>query len=285
MDERQLVVTADDFGADLAVNEAVEIAHRQGVLTAASLMVTGAAARDAVERARRLPSLRVGLHLALVDARPCLPAAQVPHLVSPDGAFRNNMAAAGATMFFHPAARRELAAEIAAQFDAFAETGLTLDHVNAHKHFHLHPTIAGLILDIGRRHGLRGLRVPLEPTAPLNEVEAESASGPDLTAPFAKGLRSRARRAGLTVPDQVFGLRWSGAMTTPRLSGLIRSAPVGLSEIYLHPATEDRFEGSAPGYRYRDELLALTSHEARAAASGIRLGGFLDFITTGTSPA
>jgi hopanoid biosynthesis associated protein HpnK len=275
--ERALVVTADDFGTDLAVNAAVEIAHRQGVLTAASLMVTGAAVQDAVERARRLPDLRVGLHLALVDARPRLPPGEVPHLVGPGGAFRDNMAAAGATMFFHPAARRELAAEIEAQFAAFAATGLTLDHVNAHKHFHLHPTIAGLILEIGKRHGLRALRVPLEPIAPLNGVEPGAASGADFTAPFAKGLRARARRAGLAVPHQVFGLRWSGAMTTPRLAGLMRAAPAGLTEIYLHPATKDNFAGSAVGYRYRDELAALISTEARAAASGIRLGGFLDF--------
>jgi chitin disaccharide deacetylase len=285
MDGRQLVVTADDFGADLAVNEAVEIAHRQGVLSAASLMVTGAAAADAVDRARRLPKLRVGLHLALVDARPCLPAAEVPHLVGPDGAFRRNMAAAGARMFFHPAARRELAAEIAAQFEAFAATGLTLDHVNAHKHFHLHPTIAGLILAVGRRHGLRGLRVPLEPAGVLNDLEPAAASGPDLTAPFARRLRSLARDAGLTVPDQVFGLRWSGAMTTHRLAGLIGAAPTGLTEIYLHPATEDRFHGSAPGYRYREELAALVSDEARVAASEFRLGGFLDFATAGAAVA
>src|SRR5271155_3192167 len=154
----RLVVTADDFGADVAVNEAVEIAHRQGVLTAASLMVGAPAAADAVARARALPSLAVGLHLALVEAKPVLPPEQVSHLVDGRGMFRENMAAAGATMFFNSAARRQLAAEIAAQFEAFAATGLTLDHVNAHKHFHLHPTIAGLILKIGASHGLRAAR-------------------------------------------------------------------------------------------------------------------------------
>ena len=67
---RYLIVTADDFGAALAVNEAVEIAHTQGILTAASLMVGGEAADDAVERARRLPGLGVGLHVVLADGRP-----------------------------------------------------------------------------------------------------------------------------------------------------------------------------------------------------------------------
>ena len=64
---KRLVVTADDFGLSLEVNEAVEQAHREGILTAASLMVSAPAAADAVARAKRLPSLRVGLHLVLVE--------------------------------------------------------------------------------------------------------------------------------------------------------------------------------------------------------------------------
>ena len=65
-----LIVTADDFGAAPEVNEAVEIAHTRGILTAASLMMSGTAVGDAIARARRLPTLRVGLHLVLVDSPP-----------------------------------------------------------------------------------------------------------------------------------------------------------------------------------------------------------------------
>jgi hopanoid biosynthesis associated protein HpnK len=275
-----LIVTADDFGADVAVNEAVEIAHRRGVLTAASLMVAAPAAADAVARARALPSLAIGLHLALVEARPVLPPGDVPHLVDHTGMFRGDMAAAGATMFFHPAARRELAAEIAAQFEAFAATGLRLDHVNAHKHFHLHPTIAGLILKIGARHGLRAVRVPVEPGAVLRAVEPEAPR--TLLSPLnlmARALRARMRGAGMMTPDHMFGLRWSGAMTAPRLAGLIARLPSGLTEIYLHPAVRDSYPGSAPGYRYAEELAALVAPEvaAKLGHSNIRRGGFLDF--------
>jgi len=276
----RLIVTADDFGADVAVNEAVEIAHRQGVLTAASLMVGAPAADDAVARARALPSLAVGLHLALVEARPTLPPEAVSHLVDDRGFFRSDMAAAGATMFFNPMARRQLAAEIAAQFEAFAATGLTLDHVNAHKHFHLHPTIAGLILKIGARHGLRAARIPFEPEAVLRAIEPNTP--PSLLSPLnlmARVLRARFRDAGVTAPDQVFGLRWSGAMTRERLRGLIERLPPGLTEIYLHPAVRDHYPGSAPGYRYAEELAALVAPEvaARLSRSDIRRGGFLDF--------
>ena len=162
---KHLVVTADDFGLAPEVNEAVEEAHRHGILTAASLMAAEPAAADAVARARHMPGLRVGLHLVLVEGRPVLPPERVPDLVDAQGFFRQNMVRAGVDFFFRPKVRRQLEAEIEAQFDAFAATGLPLDHVNAHKHFHLHPTIAGLMLRIGKRHGAKAMRVPLEPTA------------------------------------------------------------------------------------------------------------------------
>lgn len=263
----------------------MEIAHRHGVLTAASLMVAAPAAADAVERARAMPKLSVGLHLMLAEGKPILPPRQVSHLVGPDGCFRANMAAAGGSMFFDPRARRQLEAEIAAQFDAFAATGLPLDHVNAHKHFHLHPTIAGLILKIGARHGLRAARAPVEPVKVLNRIEPEPGSfGQIAFHLMAHALGGRLRHAGLTVPDQVFGLRWSGAMTARRLRGLIENLPTGLTEIYLHPATANGYPGSAPGYRYIEELAALTAPEVIAAveASGNSTGGFMTLLSAAT---
>lgn len=279
--QRGLIITADDFGMALAVNEAVESACRDGVLTAASLMVCAPASADAVARAKRLPGLRVGLHLVLVDGVPVLPASEAPHLVDRHGRFRLDMVAAGATMFFHPAARRELAAEIEAQFRAFQATGLRLDHVNAHKHFHLHPTIAGLILKLGARHGARAIRLPIEPVATLKAVETDAAYRQDrLLGAWARLGRARARRAGMLAPDQVFGLRWSGHMHGERLEGLIRALPPGLSEIYLHPATDGGFEGAAAGYAYEAELAGLLSPGVARAVleSGARRGGFADFI-------
>lgn len=281
---RRLIVTADDFGAASQVNEAVEAAHREGVLTAASLMVGALAAAEAVAIARALPTLRVGLHLVLVEGRPVLPPREVDRLVDEKGCFRADMVRTGVSIAFDPRARRQLAAEIAAQFDAFAATGLSLDHVNAHKHFQLHPVIGRLIVEVGAARGLAAVRAPIEPRAVLERVERGSSPRPapvvDLWAAL---VRRRFRRAGLLAPDQVFGLRWSGAMTTPRLAGLIGNLPAGLSEIYLHPATRGGFAGAAPGYAYAEELAALTAPETLAAARapGLRLGGFTDFAPGG----
>jgi hopanoid biosynthesis associated protein HpnK len=276
---KRLIVTADDFGAAPEVNEAVETAHRRGILTAASLMVSGSAAADAVARARLMPRLRVGLHLVLVEGRPALRASQVSRLVGADGCFRSDMASLGAAIAFSPRARRQAAAEITAQFESFAATGLALDHCNAHKHFHLHPVIGALMTSIGARLGLRAVRVPDEPLSVLRAIEPSTpGTGSLLIAPFARLLRRRLRAAGLAAADRVFGLHWSGRMTQARLGALVSHLPEGLTEIYLHPAT-GAYPGSAPGYGYREELQALLAPEiARACREGaMNLGGFSDF--------
>ena len=276
---KALIVTADDFGAAVQVNDAVEEAHSNGILTAASLMVSAPEACNAVKRAKALPRLRVGLHVVLVEGKPTLPASAVPDLVDAAGNFRTDMAAAAANMFFRPKVRRQLEAEIEAQFDAFRATGLALDHVNTHRHFHLHPTIASAILRVGKAHGIRAMRVPLEPNDVLRKADPKAKLPSALaTAPWAMLARARLRAAGMRVPDQVFGLAWSGAMTPARVLGLIENLPEGLSEIYLHPATGP-YPGSAPGYRYAEELAALVAPRVVTAFrnAAIAKGGFADF--------
>ena len=273
---RKLIVTADDFGAAREVNEAVEIAHGRGILTAASLMVGGAALDDALERARRLPTLRVGLHLVLVDGRPLLPPDAIPDLVERDGRFPRDPARAGTRIFFRRDARRQLAAEIAAQFDAFHATGLPLDHVNAHHHFHLHPTVGRLVLEIGRRRGLRALRVPREPPAILARADPSAPTREDWRVRLcATLLRRRVRRCGVMTPASVFGIAWSGAMTRERLAGVLRNLPDGVTEIYAHPVV-----GGRAGDAGADELAALTDPGIAALVRDARVatGGYSDFL-------
>jgi chitin disaccharide deacetylase len=240
-------------------------------------MVASPGAADAVRRARAMPSLAVGLHVVLVEATPALPPARIPDLVGPDGMFRTDMARLGLDIALRPTVRRQLAAEITAQCEAFAATGLRLDHVNAHKHFHLHPTIGAQVIAIGRKFGARAIRVPTEPVAVMRGIESASTTlSSSLLAQWTRILRAQARRAGMATPDAVFGLAWSGAMMSGRIANLLRHLPVGVVEIYTHPATANAFAGHAPGYRYTDELAALTDPECIAAArrSGYSLGGF-----------
>ncbi len=256
MDAPRVVITADDFGLTPAVNEAVERAHREGVLTAASLMVAGDAAADAIRRARAMPGLRVGLHLVLVDGPVMLPDGLGPGRVLPNEQVR---------LAFRQLLRpRALRREVAAQFRAFAASGLVLDHANAHKHMHMHPLVARAMLAEGRQHGLRAVRVPQEPGANL----------------WCGLLRRQVRAAGLATPDTVWGLRDTGHMDLQHALAIARRLGPGLNEIYFHPATDRDALLTAlmPDYDHAGELAALLSPALREALGSARRGGYLDLI-------
>jgi hopanoid biosynthesis associated protein HpnK len=278
-----LIVCADDFGLDPAVNQAVEEAHCRGILSTASLMVSAPAAADAVARAHRLPGLRVGLHLVLVDGCPVLPMDHVGGLTRRTGEFDRNMARAALRFFFLPQIRRELAMEIRAQFEAFRATGLQLDHVNAHKHMQLHPTIARLIVKIGLGYGLKAVRVPREPVEALRQAFPDERCPMPLYRPWIECLHRRLQRAGLIFNDHIFGLAWSGAMTEERLLRLLPHLPKGVSEVYLHPATErsSALAAAMPGYRHQEEFAALLSLVLRSRIDelGIKLVTYSDMAT------
>ncbi|MEO8938590.1 MAG: hopanoid biosynthesis-associated protein HpnK [Burkholderiaceae bacterium] len=269
---KALVVTADDFGSALEVNEAVEIAYRDGILTAASLMVSAPAARDAVERARRLPELGVGLHLVLVDGRPTLPADRVPDLVDRNGRFRNDMAVVGLRIAMWPSVRKQLHAEIDAQFAAFAATGLPFDHVNAHKHFHLHPVIGRMVMETAALYAVTAIRAPIEPRS--------AATSGWLVSPFARLLALSAKRHGFITPDHVHGISHSGHMTGERIRQTIASMPDGLNEIYLHPAVRDDYAGHGPGYAHRAEFEGLIAEQSCASIEthAVRSGSFSSLL-------
>jgi hopanoid biosynthesis associated protein HpnK len=275
-----LVVTADDFGLAVEVNDAVEAAHRVGILSAASLMVSGPAASDAIARAKAIPSLRVGLHLVLADGRPALPPERIPGLVDSTGALRSDLARFGAEIACRRELQRQLRAEISAQFFAFERSGFRLDHVSVHRHFHLHPIIAREVIAIGQRFGMRSLRVPNEPRGPLKAAKQGTSLSCELLRPWVALLADRTRRAGLMTADAVFGLAWSGALTPERLAALIGHLPPGFIEIYLHPAIANEFPGHARDYRYDEEYKALRAPAVIQALrqSGFELGGYSDAL-------
>jgi hopanoid biosynthesis associated protein HpnK len=273
---RRLIVTVDDFGLAVPVNEAVERGHRDGIVTAASLMVAEAAADDAVARARANPTLAVGLHVVVVAGRPVLPPERIPDLVGSDGLFSNHLARAGVNYFFRKRAQRQLEAEIRAQFEAFAATGLVLDHVNAQCHYHLHPTVLGLILKIGGDYGGPPMRIPDEPFGPSWRATHENCGrrlGHALfLAPFIRLMKARMRAAGVAHNDHVFGFNDTGRMTQERVLGFLGNLPGGATEMYFHAAT-GRWTDIAPdlaSYRLEEEFAALVSPRTGDA---VRAGG------------
>ena len=263
----EVFVCADDFGLSEAVNDGIERAHRDGILQAASLMVAGDAAEDAVRRARTMPGLRVGLHLVVIEGPAVLPPSAIPDLVDALGQFPSDQLRLGVNYFFRPGVRRQLAAEIRAQFTAFAATGLKLDHANAHKHMHLHPTVGRMLIGIGREFGLRQVRIPAEPPAVMAACGEPLNLGARILYRWSRLLRRQAEQAGMATNDHVFGIAWSGHMTAERLLRLAPHLPDGNSEIYFHPASrrDSTIDALMPDYQHEAELAALTDPRVRAA--------------------
>ncbi|MBS0380112.1 MAG: hopanoid biosynthesis-associated protein HpnK [Proteobacteria bacterium] len=270
---RRLIITADDFGSSPAVNRAVARAARAGVLSAASLMVGGAHAAEAVEIAKSLPSLAVGLHLVLTDGTATLPAAQLPGLVEAGGRFRHGMVYDAFRYALSPRLRAEAQREIRAQFLAFRATGLPLDHVNAHKHFHLHPLLLRLVLDTGREFGLGAVRVPAEPWGFVARCGPAALAHRVLLAPWLVHLRRELARRGIAHNDWVYGLSGSGRFDAALMKRVLAQLPSGVTEIYVHPS-ERAADGA--GHASPADLAALLSTEVGdlIGALGVRACGF-----------
>ncbi len=160
---RRLIVNADDFGRSPSINQAVVQAHRGGILTTASLMVNEPACEEAVALARENPRLGVGLHLALSHGRSALTPEEIPGLVGGNGEFGNRPGAVGLRYFARRELREQLRREIHAQFEKFRATGLPLDHVNGHLHFHLHPTVFRILMEAAGKFGIRHMRLTRDP--------------------------------------------------------------------------------------------------------------------------
>ncbi|MDB6021670.1 MAG: Hopanoid biosynthesis associated protein HpnK [Pedosphaera sp.] len=269
---RRLIVNADDFGLSPSVNRAVIQAHREGILTTASLMVSEPVFEEAVALARENPRLVVGLHLALSHGHSALPPKEIPGLVNERGEFRNAPAATGLRYFMRRELREPLRREIHAQFEKFRATGLPLDHVNGHLHFHLHPTVFRVLMEAAEKFGIRRMRLTREPFW----MDVPMASGRRLYRSshaaiyFCLSARARAtlRRKNIRHTQRVFGLLQNALVNDGYILKLLPILPPGDSELYSHPSLDE----------FKHEFDALISDRVKAAVrdQGIELIRYQD---------
>lgn len=269
---RTVIFSADDFGLSEAVNGAVTLAHRQGLLRCASLMAAGPQVEAAVRLAREHPGLCLGVHLTLIKGRAVSSPEKIPHLVDARGRFGNRPVAAGWRYFFYPRLLPEIRRELAAQIEAVLRLGLYPWHLNSHLNLHMHPRIFPLVVELAREYAIPAVRLARE------DWRTTLALAPDHPFPkLAQGLifallcrraRRQAQAAGLFYNDQLFGLLNHGRMTETYLLDLIPRLQAGVTEIYSHPGLYA--DPGLPAYRRRQELTALLSprlKEALAAAA------------------
>ena len=206
-------------------------------------MITGPAVDHAIEKAKIYPKLNVGLHLVLTNGKAILDPSEIPELINSVGEFRTSQFYSGIKYFFSIKTRKQLKKEIRAQFEAFSKTGLKLDHVNAHNHMHLHPTIFNLIIEIGRDYDLTAIRIPNEP--PLNSIVDNKKEFMIryfrwiFFMLFTYFMKKKCKKNNIIFNDIIFGLHDTGHMNIEKLIRIIPHITNGITEIYAHPATKN----------------------------------------------
>ncbi len=271
MGRLRLIFNGDDFGGALSINAAVIRAHEEGVLTSASLMVTGSAVDDAVRRAETHPSLAVGLHVVVMGRRPvapALPAAAVPHLVDAQGHLPRNPFLAGVRYFLSPVLRAELRREISAQFERFRATGLPLAHVDGHYFMHLHPVVSAVLIPLAEQYGAPGIRLAPDDLRLSLSLDPQRLAGKitwaTVYALLCRLAERRLSQSMLVVTDRTYGLLQLGRMHEPFVVGLLRriEPTVRSAELYFHPCTHS---GVSPFGPNPGDLAALISPRVRQA--------------------
>lgn len=277
---KALIINGDDFGISSSTNQSILRAHREGILTSASLMVNGAAFEEAVALAKAHPSLSVGIHLVLVHGKSTLPPAEIPDLVNERGEFSRNPVAAGMAYFFSPSLKAQIRKELEAQIKKFVSTGLPLAHLNGHINIHVHPTVLSVLLDLAGRYGVKKIRLPEEELFVTLRLDRnrwlEKLVQWIVFETLSLSARRRLKENGFRIPDRAYGLLEIGRMGEAYLVGLLDRIGEGCFEISFHL-------GEAPSdwpafYDGAQELSALLSDKVRdkIKQSGLKLISYAD---------
>jgi|SRR5579862_495942 len=285
---KELILNADDFGLTQGVNSGIIRAHRQGILTSATLMATGSAFDHAVEQARENPSLGVGGHLVLAGGSAVAPREQIPSLVDKNGRLPQSLTVLVANVTTGRVSPIEIETELRAQIEKIRRAGIEPTHLDTHKHTHVHPTIMNALGRVAQQSGITRVRNPVEDlrdswrssqsdgTSTVSNLAAAA-----LVSAVASGFKVISSRYGLRSPDHFLGLAVTGQLGAGALCRLIDALDEGQSEIMLHPGICDddlARTGSRLQRQRETEMEALLAPEVRDAVvkSGVRLISYRD---------
>jgi chitin disaccharide deacetylase len=283
---KNLIVNADDLGWTEGVNRGISEAHRNGIVTSASLLANGRAFASGVELVRAMPRLQVGVHLNLSEGEPVAAREQVKSLVNEAG-----MLAGGPEGLLLRLARRgllleEVEREWDAQIRKVRGAGIQPTHLDGHKHVHMLPGLFEIALRLAKRHGIGAARVALE----SSNLRAALATGREHRVSVvmkqgvqARGLkllardaREQADRMGIATADYFCGIAQTGEMTREGVARLLRSLPEGTTELMCHPGFVDAELGKSATRLQASrgaevEILTDTGIRNLVASQGIRL--------------
>ena len=272
---KQLIFNADDFGMTRGVNEGIIRAHREGILTSATLMANGLAFEDAARKAFENPKLGIGCHLVLVGGKPVAPLANVPSLIDAQGNLPDSLASFMARLSTGMIKMDEVGCELKAQIQKIRAAGIIPSHVDTHKHTHAHPRVMEVLGGVAQRFGITKIRRPVENLR--DSWETTRGEGRGLSKQMvaagavwvvASGFEAIAEKYKLTCPDHFLGLAMTGELGPTGLRRMAESVEEGSTEIMLHPGICDadlRASGSRLQQQRQTELDGLLDGSVRDA--------------------
>jgi hopanoid biosynthesis associated protein HpnK len=270
---RRLIVNADDFGVTAGVNRAIVEGNRQGIVTSATMMANAQASEAAIDLARAQPGLKTGCHVVLIDGVPL--AANLPSLTNGSARFRSSLKEFAMAAVRKKVAAEEIEREVEAQVRKLQSSGITLTHVDSHKHTHMFPHVLRPLLRAARACGIRAVRNPFEPMRswPGSMVLGTPglwlrSAGVMAFGMFATEFRRAIKEQGMVSTDGTVGIAATGLLDQDKLSRILEALPEGTWELVCHPGYSDADLQSA-GTRLTQsreiELAALTSAATKEA--------------------
>lgn len=238
----RLIVNADDFGLTSGVNRAIIELHRAAVLTSTTLMARAMATDEAIELAGANTSLGVGCHVQLVDGEPILSPREIPTLVEEPGHFPASITQFVTRLLARRIRSVEIEAEVRAQIEFLQGRGVTITHVDTHKHAHMFPAALRAVLRAARACGIRAVRNPFEP---------HWAIGAARRAPWLRMAEVAALRwlqpvcrriiaeEGFATTDGTIAVAGTGVLDAATVRSLLRQMPEGTWELVTHPGYND----------------------------------------------
>ena len=241
---RRLIVNADDFGFTSGVNRAIVEGHTRGVVTSSTVMANGPAFANALELARTVPQLGIGCHVVLIDGEPVLPAEQLRSLTGGHSGnrFRDGLKTFAARAIAGRLSGDEIQAEATAQIHKLQSAGISVSHLDTHKHTHLFPAVLGPLLRAAAACGVRAVRNPFGPRRPFRS--ADLLARPSLwtryaetrvLSRFAAKFRAAVDREGFLTPNGTLGIEVTGTLDETLFHAIARTIPEGTWEFVCHP--------------------------------------------------
>ena len=283
---RSLIVNADDLGWTEGVNRGIAEAHRNGIVTSASLLANGAAFESGVELAQTTPGLGIGVHLNLSDGESVAQRELVTTLLNDRGEFEGRPESLLVRLARRSVLLEEVEREWDAQIQKVRDFGVEPTHLDGHRHVQMLPGLFEIALRLAKRHGIAAIRISHEESSLRAALSAGAkqkaavvmrqgmqARGLKLLAPDA---REQAERAGIAAADYFCGIAQTGELTREGVLRLVEILPEGTTELMCHPGYADaelaksatRLQASRQA---EVEILTDTGIRNLVASQGIRL--------------